>query len=402
MGQAWIAALGATLLMQAVASFMMHSLPVIAPLLTGAVGLAPEAIGNLSAINAFGTVLFLAFGGPVLARLGPIRMLQAGAVLSALGLLAIALGTVPALGIAALLLGIGYGPTPPAGSRILAATAPPGHRTLIFSVKQAGAPLGGMLAGLITAPVASAFGWGAALVVCAGAAFVSAALIQPLRTTLDAERDPRRLLHPRAMFSPTTLAAPYTALRLSPLLPPLTLLAVSFAIVQGCLFSFTVTWLVEARGLSLVQAGSAFAAMQGAGVAARIALGWLADRTGRPSANLVVQGFAAAVVVLIFAALPVGAGMLLTSGLAALAGFVAASWNGIYLAEVARLAPRDRVSDATSGSTLFTFLGYVAGPALFALLVRLTGGWGVPMIAIAAQLAAVSALVAPMLLRRSR
>jgi MFS family permease len=163
-----------------------------------------------------------------------------------------------------------------------------------------------------------------------------------------------------------------------------------------------VTWLVETRALTLVQAGSAFAAMQGAGVAARIAFGWLADRTGRPSANLVVQGFAAVAVVLIFAALPVGAGMLPTSALAALAGFVAASWNGIYLAEVARLAPRDRVADATSGSTLFTFLGYVAGPALFALLVRLAGGWGVPMIAIAVQLVAVSALVAPMLLRRAR
>lgn len=115
MGQPWIAALGATLLMQAIASFMMHSLPVIAPMLTGAVGLAPEAIGNLSSINAFGTVLFLAFGGPVLARLGPIRMLQAGAMLSAFGLLTIALGAVPALGIAALLLRIGYGPTPPGG-----------------------------------------------------------------------------------------------------------------------------------------------------------------------------------------------------------------------------------------------------------------------------------------------
>lgn len=402
MSRSWIAALGATLLMQAVASFMTHSLPVIAPVLTGAVGLAPEAIGNLSAINAFGTVLFLAFGGPVLARLGPIRMLQAGAALSAIGLLVIAIGTVPALGIAALLLGVGYGPTPPAGSRILAATAPPGHRTLIFSVKQAGAPLGGMFAGLITAPIASAFGWGAALIVCAATAFLSSASIQPLRRPLDAERDPARSLDPRVVFSPATLAAPYSALRLSPLLPPLTLLAVSFAVVQGCLFSFTVTWLVETRALTLVQAGSAFAAMQGAGVAARIALGWLADRTGRPSANLVVQGFAASAAVLVLASLPVGAGPVLTSGLAALAGFVAASWNGIYLAEVARLVPRDRVSDATSGSTLFTFLGYVAGPALFALLVKASGGWGAPMIAIAVQLAAVSALVARRLLRSPR
>mgnify|MGYP003347142796 CR=1 FL=1 len=46
----------------------------------------------------------------------------------------------------ALLLGIGYGPMPPAGSRILAATAPKQHRSLIFSIKQAGAPAGGAIA----------------------------------------------------------------------------------------------------------------------------------------------------------------------------------------------------------------------------------------------------------------
>jgi len=397
----WVAALGATLLMQAVASFLTQSLPVIAPLLTGHLGLAPEAIGNLSSLNALGTVLFLAFGGPVLARLGPIRMLQAGAALSAIGLLLVGVGTVPMLSLAALLLGLGYGPTPPAGSRVLAATAPPGHRTLIFSVKQAGAPLGGMVAGLVTAPIASRFGWPAALVVCAVTAFVAALSIQGLRGELDAERDPGRSLALRSMLSRETLAAPYAALRLSPLLPPLTLLAVSFAVVQGCLFSFTVTWLVEAHGFSLVQAGTAFAALQGAGVAARIALGWLADRTGHAGINLVVQGFAAAAAVLLLAALPAGAGVALASALAAMAGFLAASWNGIYLAEVARLVPRDKVSDATSGSTLFTFLGYVAGPACFAILVRMSGGWGIPMIAIAAQLAAVSALVARALLRHA-
>jgi len=396
----WVAALGATLLMQVIASFMAQSLPVVAPLLTGSLGLASEAIGNLSAINALGTVLFLAFGGPFLARLGPVRMLQVGAALSAVGLLTLAVGTMPALVLAALLLGIGYGPSPPAGSRILAATAPPSNRSLIFSVKQAGAPLGGVLAGLVTAPVASAYGWGVALLVCAAAALVSAVAIQGLRQELDAERDPARSIGPRSVFSPKTLAAPFAALRLSPALLPLTLLAVSFAMVQGCLFAFTVTWLVEARGLTLVQAGGAFAAMQGAGVVARIMLGWLADRTGRPSLNLLVQGFAAAAAVLVFASLPVGASPALAATLAAVAGFVAASWNGIYLAEVARLVPREHVSDATSGSTLLTFLGYVAGPAIFALLVAASGGWGVPMVAVAAQLAVVTVLVAPVLLRR--
>jgi MFS family permease len=398
----WIAALGATLLMQVIASFMAQSLPVVAPLLTGSLGLAAEAIGNLSALNALGTVLFLAFGGPFLARLGPVRMLQAGAALSAVALLALGIGTVPALAFAALMLGVGYGPSPPAGSRILAATAPPRHRSLIFSVKQAGAPLGGVLAGLVTAPIAAAFGWGVALVVCAATAFLAAASIQGLRRELDSERDPSRSIGFASVFSRRTLAEPFSALTLSPAILPLTLLAVSFAIVQGCLFTFTVTWLFETRGLSLVAAGSAFAAMQGAGVVARIALGWLADRTGRPTLNLLVQGLAASVAVLLLASMPAAPSLALAAALSGLAGFVAASWNGVYMAEVARLSPRERVSDATSGSTLLTFLGYVAGPAIFGVLVTLSGGWLVPMLFIAAQLALVTLLVAPVLLRATR
>lgn len=395
----WIAALGATLLMQTMASFMGQSLPVIGPMLTASFGLAPETIGNLSALNALGTVAFLAFGGPVLARLGPVRMLQLGAAMSAAGLLAVGAGSLPALALATLLLGLGYGPMPPAGSRILALTAPPGHRTLIFSVKQAGAPAGGMLAGLITAPVAALLGWQAALAVCATTACIAAVSIQPLRPALDAEREPDRRIGPAALFSPKALAAPYRALALSPQLPLLTLLAVSFSLVQGCLFAFTVTWLVETRGLSLIAAGNAFAALQAAGVFARIALGWLADRTGRPSVNLIVQGFLAAGALALFANLPAGAGTGAITAAAALAGFFGASWNGIYLAEVARLVPRAEVSEATSGSTVFTFLGYVFGPALFTLLVRHSGGWALPMDAIAIQLALVAALAAPRALR---
>lgn len=147
----WIAALGTTLLMQTVAAFMGQMLPVLAPLMTRDAGLRPENVGHFAALNAAGVVLFLVFGGPLLKRFGPVRSLQAGMALATLGLALALLGTLPALLLASLVLGIGYGPTPPAGSRILAATAPPRHRTLIFSIKQAGAPLGATLAGLLAA-----------------------------------------------------------------------------------------------------------------------------------------------------------------------------------------------------------------------------------------------------------
>lgn len=395
----WVAALGATLLMQSVASFMTQTLPVVAPMITASAGLAPERIGNFSSLVAFGTVLFLLLGGPFLARLGPVRTLQAGAVICALAMLAAGMGSVAALGLASLLLGIGYGPSPPAGSRILAATAPKDHRTLIFSVKQAGAPLGGALAGLVSAPVAAAAGWPVALLVAVVTALASAALIQPLRPALDAEREPERRVGLRDVLSPHSIAAPIAALRADPLLPRLTALSVSFAVCQGCLFSFTVTWLVETRGMGLVQAGSVFAVMQVAGVVARIFLGWLADRTGNATRNLVLQAFVAAASVAALALLPEGAGGWALMALCALAGFVGASWNGISLAEVARVAPPDRVSDVTSGTTLFIFLGYVAGPSVFSMLVTISGGWVLPLMVIAAQLALVAALVGRALTR---
>jgi hypothetical protein len=83
----WIVALGTTLLMQSVASFMTQTLPVIAPLITASADLAPERIGDFSSLVALGTVRFLLLGGAFLARLGPVRMLQARAVLAALALL---------------------------------------------------------------------------------------------------------------------------------------------------------------------------------------------------------------------------------------------------------------------------------------------------------------------------
>ena len=390
----WIAALSATLLMQSVASFMTQCLPVVAPLITEAAGIAPERVGNLSSLVALGTVLFLLLGGPFLARLGPVRTLQAGAAIAAAALLLAGTGSTAMLVLAALLLGVGYGPSPPAGSRILAATAPKGHQALIFSVKQAGAPLGGALAGLIAAPVASAAGWPVALLVGVAAGLLAAAAIQPLRATLDAERDAARSISLRDVLSPHTIAAPFAVLRSHPALPRLVALSVAFALCQGCLFSFTVTWLVEARGLTLVEAGGVFAIMQAAGVAARIILGWLADRTGNATRNLALQGLVAAAIVASLALLPASTGDAAVTLLCALAGFVAASWNGISLSEVARLAPPDRVGDVTSGTTLFVFLGYVTGPSLFSLLVTLSGGYALPMLLVAAQLAAVAGFVA--------
>ena len=397
-GASWKVALLVTLLMQTVAAFLVQCIPVLAPLLTGSAGLPPEAAGHLAALGTLGTLAFLVLGGPFLARLGPVRTLQAGALLAAAGMALAALGGTFALAAAAILVGLGYGPTPPAGSRILAATAPPSHRSLIFSIKQAGAPLGGVLAGLLVAPVAAAQGWPAALALAITVALVSALLIQPSRRSLDVEREPGRPVGLSAILSRRNLVGPFAALRLHPLLAPLTALACSLATVQGCFFAFAVTWLTETRGMTLVQAGMVFAAMQAGGVLARIVLGWAADRSGNAILNLVGQGLGGAAAVALFALLPpLGFGWTLLLG--GLAGSLVASWNGIYQAEVARLSPPGRIAEATAGSTTLCFLGYLIPPAIFAGLVTLTGSWLLPQMLAAGQLLVVTLLVLPRLRR---
>ncbi len=395
----WIGALWVTLLAQTVASFLTQALPAIGPLMTADTGLRPEAIGNLSSVGALGTVLFLLAGGGVLARFGPVRTLQVGAVVLAIGMALAAQGSVVALVVASLLLGIGYAPAAPAGSQILQETAPREHRTLIFSIKQAGAPLGGVCAGLLCAPVAAWLGWQAALLLGGVVAVTTAFVLQPQRMALDRPAAPRPPSTARGLRP--MLLAPLAALRLHPRLPPVVALAMALSTSQGCLFSFAVTWLVTVRGMGLVEAGGVFAAMQAAGVLARLVLGWLADRTATPARNVVIQAFGAAAAMALFVTGAFGQSLLAVTLMAAATGALAASWNGIVMSEVAGLVPREKVGEATAGCTLLIFLGYLVGPTVFATLIATTGNWTLAFLLVAAQLAAVATGVALALRRLS-
>ena len=56
-------------------------------------------------------------------------------------------------------------------------------------------------------------------------------------------------------------------------------------------------------------------------------------------------------------------------------GASAIGWNGVYMAEVARLAPPGQVGMLTGGSLLFTFTGAVTGPPLFGAILGYSGSY---------------------------
>ncbi|MBO1073236.1 MFS transporter [Roseomonas marmotae] len=396
----WVSALVATLIVQTVSSFASLAIPLLGPPLMDRAGLPPEGIGLVSAMASAGICWCLACGGPMLAHHGPIRTLQIGLALMALGLLLLSqpLGLIGLLG--ALAIGFGSGPNTPAGSQILIRAAPPRHRTLIFSIKQAGVPLGGALAGLVLAPLVLAKGLSVALGVVIALTVLSILVVQPFRRRLDGERKGGQPGWAGALLSPAALARSVSTLRAHPSLPLLTALGISFSIMQACLMAFTATYAVTRHGASLAEAGRIVALMQGASMFGRIFLGWVADRMGRALPHLALQAVASAMAVTLLV-MTGDHGRWALYGCAALVGFTAIGWNGVHIAELARVAPLHLVSDVTSAASLFGFVGSVSGPLAFTLLVSWSGSYDLAFLLMAAQLACVGLASMAFLHRRS-
>lgn len=383
----WLVGLLTTTALQMAGSYMSQSLPVVAPLLTEGIGIGREQIGALYALNSLGSILFMAFFTPLVVRAGPLPAMQIGMFCGACSLLLLSAGVFPLVVLSSLLLGLSYGPAPPASTRILAATAIERHRGLIFSIKQAGAQAGGVLAGLTIAPVAAMYGWGAGIAMPIIVGMAVALGVSPVRRRLDIARDPPPPITLRGLFRWRSLKTPFATVLGQPQLLALTILTTSLAVVQGCLFSFCVTYLVTARGLSLTAAGMAYACMQGGGMIGRVIVGWAADRTRNAMRTMIAQAWASAALVMVWVLIPDSAGMATIAPIALLMGLVCASWPGLMLSEISRLAPAGRIADAASGSTMITFCGYVVGPTLFSLGVRFFDSWIIPYALVTAQMA---------------
>ena len=155
--------LAVTLAIQAMVSMALLTLPVMAPVVAGALGVSSVYVGVYVAIVYVGAILASLAAGTAVARYGAIRVSQAGLLICALGLALCTVNSVPVIALGALLIGIGYGPVTPASSHLLARTTPARSLSLVFSLKQTGVPLGGVLAGLIVPSLLLVTGWQGAL-----------------------------------------------------------------------------------------------------------------------------------------------------------------------------------------------------------------------------------------------
>lgn len=368
--------LAVTITIQALVSLASLAAPVMAPAAARTTGLAAEMVGLFVGIVYATASLSSLVSGDMVRRWGAIRMSQVSLLLCALGLTAAATGTPAMILLAAVLIGLGYGPVTPASSHILVRTTPRHRMGLTFSLKQTGVPLGGMLAGLFLPPLIGGLGWQMAALVVAGLCVVAAMVTQSIRAQLDDDRDPARAISAKAPLRALQLVLATPAIR------DMGVCSFFFGAMQLCLTTFLVIYLTTAQGMGLALAGTILAVAQVAGVAGRIGWGWLSDRFIPPRRLLGLLGLAMGAAGITFAAAgttwPVAAFMLL----AAIFGASAIGWNGVFLAEVANLAPAGQAATVSGASLFITYAGVVVGPPAFAQVVARTDSFSVAYLAI--------------------
>ena len=360
-----LATIGSVTAVQVIATMGILIPATIAPELARTLDLPVSMIGFQVSLAYVGATLMSLCGGLVQRKLGAVRANQIAATAIGLSLLIIAIPHVAALFVGSLGLGIAYGMTNPAASHLMMKIASPTNRNLIFSVKQTGQPLGGVVAGLMAPPIAIAFGWQWSLMAGAFLALSTVLLIQPLRAKLDGDRDPTTKFR-SAVFKDVSLVLRIRELRL------LALAALTFSGVQLALMTFAVTMLVEDVKFDLVLAGVGLAVIQIAGVAGRLGWGVIADRNGDGRKTLLFAQSLSVVAAVATAFLSDSMPLVAVFGILFLFGMSAVGWNGVFMAEIGRLAPEGKISSATGGVLVPTFIGVMMGPLVFSAIHEVT------------------------------
>ena len=346
----------------------LATVPVLAPEIAAELGVDASLVGVYTGILFAASTLVLTTSGWLIQRLGPVRLNQLAIVFSAAGLLLVLFPAMPVIAAAAVLVGIGYGPHTPSSSQVLSLVVPERRRALAFSIKQSGAPIGGVIAGLLLPFIVLLADWRAALMVIVMVALLAAILVEPLRRGLDRDRGTVE----------GSSVSPVAAMRFvlaDTRLRRLTLGAVLMMVAHSCYQAFYVAYLVEGVGLDLVRAGAYFAILQTASALSRVALGWLVDRIGAARQTLIWVATVGAFTTLAVSGFQQDWPVIVLSLLSMLAGVGSSGFYGVFLAEIARTRAPHEVGFATGGVLFFLYWAMAAGPLMIAAIVALSGSY---------------------------
>jgi MFS family permease len=113
------------------------------------------------------------------------------------------------------------------------------------------------------------------------------------------------------------------------------------------------------------------------GIVGRIVWGVVADKWVKPRTLLGLLGCSMSLAAFAIATVTTAWPLALVLAVSVVYGGTAVGWNGVYLSEVARIAPPGQAAAATGASLAMTYFGVVALPLMFWAIVHFTGSYGV-------------------------
>jgi hypothetical protein len=238
-------------------------------------------------------------------------------------------------------------------------------------------PAGILLTGYLAPETAQLLGWRDTMLASAALCWAVALMLQPLRGRLDTDSSAR---HPIRLSDLRTTITAVLAVRE---LRSLSFACFAFNGTQAVFVAYFVTYMT-AQGHPLVAAGSLYSTVIAVAVPGRILWAWVGGFYVAPHLVLGGLAFGMAVSIGLIGAFTPHWPLLAIGAVTMVVSATALSWHGIMLSEAARLAPPGRVGAVTGGVLSFGQIGALSSPAVFSLLLGLSGGYSAGWVVCAA------------------
>lgn len=369
------------MLTQAAATMAAYTLSTASPFIAPDLGVENEDVAVLvSLVYLLGGVSAL-LCPPFVRRFGGVAVSVAiCAAAAAMATVSAFAATVTVLAAGAIILGCCYGATAPSSSFVLAPLAPPKRRNLVFSIRQIGVPLGGILGGLLVPPLILIGGWRIAFEAQLVFALLLILALYLVRPRYDRSREIRLPL-----FQIGGVTRVFALLRDLPELRPLTLACFIYSGAQLCFGAYLVTQIVRVFGQDAYGFASAVALVtfQISGVVTRILLGMVADAWISARMLLIAQGVVMAGAAVAAAFYDADWPLWLVLLNCAVAGATASGYTGLAFAEFARIGGAGRMAEVTGLGAALMFFGVASMAPLFRLGIDLFDGYRIPYLTVA-------------------
>lgn len=349
-------------LWQVSASICYYTVFAATPFFRDAFGLSRFRVGLVVTALTLGYAVFLLPLGAATDRYGEHRALLLGLLGLATGVLLVSGATTYALLLGAVfVLGAAYGTAIPGTNKAVFGSVDLARQNTAIGIKQVGVTAGSGLSALLVTGLAGEFSWRAGFLVASGIAVLVAVAFFVL---YDGEGDGTVGAFPD--FRRLASTGPYRALT-----------AAGF-FLGAALFTttgYTILYVEESVGASVVFGGIVFALVQLFGSVGRVLTGWLADVLPgegrvRITALLIGQTLASAALFVVVAATttPVASAVAFSA-----LGFFVLGYTGVYYSCMATIVPASEMGGATAGGQLALITGALVAPPAFG---RLADGFG--------------------------